>query len=113
MPWKKEFLPFEEARAIVVAKGFKKYREFETWKDRPDNIPGNPRLAYKEEWQGREYWIGTGPAKESSKPGTRVEFLSFAQARIVAQELVSKHKIRNQADWFKFSKTDDRPKKLS
>ncbi|MEZ5947647.1 MAG: helicase-related protein [Planctomycetaceae bacterium] len=112
MPWKKDFLPFEEALAIVVAKGFKKYREFETWKDRPGNIPGNPRLAYKEEWQGREYWIGTGPAKESSKPGTRVEFLPFAEARIVAQELVAKHKIRNQADWFKFAKTDDRPPNL-
>lgn len=112
MPPKKDFLPFEEARKVVVAIGFKKYREFESWKDRPDNIPGNPRLAYKEEWRGREYWIGIGPAKESSKPGSRIEFLPFTEARKIAQELMGQYRIRNQTGWFKFAKTDDRPKEI-
>lgn len=112
MPPKKEWLPFEEARMIVVSMRFKKYREFESWKDRPGNIPANPRQAYLEDWRGREYWIGIGPPKESSKPKHRTEFLPFAEARKVTHELASKHKIRIQVDWTNFAKTEHRPKEI-
>ena len=112
MPPKKEFLPFKEAREIVIKMGFKKYREFESWKERPVNIPANPRLTYTEDWGGTEYWLGIGPRKESSKPGSRTVFLSFEDARAIARQLVQKNKIKNQAGWFKFAKSDQRPRDI-
>lgn len=112
MAWKKEWLPFPEARDIVAAKGFTAYREFEQWKERPPNIPANPRQAYTDEWAGREYWIGAGPPKESSRPKVRVEFLPFDQARALAQELMRQYEIVNQSGWFVFAKTSDRPSNI-
>lgn len=112
MPWKKNWLPFAEARDIVASMGFRSYREFEQWKDRPSNIPSNPREAYRDDWVGREYWIGIGPAKESSRPRERADFLPFEEARAVAQELLQKYGITNQSGWFVFAKTSDRPSSI-
>jgi hypothetical protein len=57
---KKNWLPFEEARRIVVAMGIKSK---ESWSNksihgkRPPGIPSNPDIVYKKEWKGWAYWL--------------------------------------------------------
>ncbi len=109
MALKKTWLPFEAARDIVASMKFTSYRQFEQWSDRPENIPANPRLTYPLDWGGRKFWIGVGPAKESSRPAQRIPFLPFDEARALAQSLMQKHGIVNQSQWSKFVKTSDKP----
>ena len=109
MALKKTWLPFDEARDIVASMKFTSYREFEQWADRPENIPSNPRSSYPQDWGGRKFWIGVGPAKESSRPAQRIPFLPFDEARTAAQALMLKHGIVNQSHWNNFVKSDDKP----
>ncbi len=55
----REFLRFEEARAIVRSKGFQNVDEYNAWKDRPLNIPSNPWKTYAGSgWLGSGDWLG-------------------------------------------------------
>lgn len=91
MPAPGKWLPLEEARAIVAQQGFKRQADFYTWKERPANIPSNPRGTYGDEWRGWEYFLGVGPAKEQSRPKTRTPFLEFESAKQLAQQLMRQY----------------------
>ena len=55
----REFLPYEEARALVHSEKFQKKAGFEEWKDRPTNIPRLPSRTYKGKgWRGWGDWLG-------------------------------------------------------
>ena len=41
---------------------------------RPADVPSNPNLAYKDQWNGYADWLGTGNKHKG-------EFLSFEEAR--------------------------------
>lgn len=89
------FLPFQEARAIVRAIGFKKALEYQQWlsTDRPHNIPSNPDLTYGQSgWVGWSDWLGI--------PSYRDHFKPFKEARLIARGL----KLKNRAAWLKLGK---------
>ena len=49
MPAPKNWIPFDEARRIVVSQNFKRSQDFKDWSARPANIPYTPDKAYKNE----------------------------------------------------------------
>jgi superfamily II DNA or RNA helicase len=55
--------PFDEARAIARAQGFKSVKEWRAWKDRPADIPCNPDCAYADVWVSWNDFLGTAKAK--------------------------------------------------
>ncbi|WP_437202071.1 helicase-related protein [Planctomicrobium sp. SH664] len=109
MPAPGKWLPLEEARTIVVQQGFKRQADFYAWTDRPANIPSNPRGTYGDDWRGWEYFLGVGPAKERSRPKTRIPFLEFESAKQMAQQLMPQYGITTQSQWHVWVKTADKP----
>jgi hypothetical protein len=106
-----EWLSYEEARAIACTLGLKNQTEWgalSTAGRLAPGLPSNPREKYRREWLGWAYWLGTGPAKESSRPKWRVEFLPFEQAREFARLLGFK----NQTRWTAWAKTSARPSNI-
>lgn len=112
MPAPGNWLPLEEARAIVVPQGFKRGTDFYAWKDRPANIPSNPREVYGSGWPGWDYFLGKGPAKESSRPKKRTPFLEYEAAKQRAQELMRQYGITTQPQWNVWVKTADKPPEI-
>jgi superfamily II DNA or RNA helicase len=112
MPAPGNWLPLEEARAIVVQQGFKRGADFYAWRKRPANIPSNPRDAYGDAWLGMKYFLGVGPAKESSRPKTRTPLLEFAAAKQLAQGLMRQYGITSQPQWNVWVKTADKPPEI-
>ncbi|WLD13591.1 helicase-related protein [Planctellipticum variicoloris] len=112
MPAAGVWLPFEEARTIVVSQAFKNSKDFNTWKGRPANVPSNPRISYEKDWGGWPYFLGTGPFSEDSRPKVRVAFLPFEEARALAQQLMVQFGITCAAEWNAWVKTADKPAAL-
>lgn len=112
MPEQDRWLSLEAARDIVVQQRFQRSKDFYAWKERPGNIPSNPRGSYGEKWLGWEYFLGLGPAKEDSKPKTRTPFLEFAAAKKLAQRLMAEYGIKSQAQWQVWVRTADKPAEL-
>lgn len=112
MPAPRNWISLEEARAIVVQQGFRRQADFYAWQDRPDEIPSNPRISYRDAWQGWEFFLGIGPAKDSSKPRTRTAFLGFEAAKKLAQDLMRQYGIGSQTQWHVWVKTANKPAEI-
>ena len=97
MPAQKNWIPFVEARRIVVSQNFKRSKDFKDWSARPANIPYTPNKAYKNEWAGWQHFLGTGPTLEAAR-AKRSQFLPFDDARRI---VVSQNFKRSQdfKDW--------------
>jgi hypothetical protein len=57
---KREFLPFEEARAFVRSLGLKDEQEWRMYchsGQKPEDIPHHPHIVYREQFQGIADWI--------------------------------------------------------
>lgn len=84
--YKKEFLPFEEARAFVRSLKLKNKAEWIAYRKsgkKPASIPADPAISYKN--QGWTFWgdfLGKGGRYNKKKM-----FLSFQQARAYARSL--------------------------
>lgn len=95
----KNFLPFEEARKYIRTfniAGQKEWAKFAKTSAKPDNIPADPRRAYKDSgWISYSDWLGTGNISNLQK-----EFLSFNEAK----KLVHKLKLNSKEDWVKYYK---------
>jgi hypothetical protein len=62
------FLPFEKARILARAQGFKRQNEFNAWK-KPQGMPSAPFRMYKDlGWRGMEDFLNS---KQHRKGGTR------------------------------------------
>ena len=61
--YKKEFLPFAEAREYVRGLGLKNVKAYQAWSKsgcRPENIPSSPGCTYRSKgWIGWGDWLGT------------------------------------------------------
>lgn len=112
MPAPGKWLLLEEARLIVAGQGFRRQADYYAWKDRPADIPSNPRSIYGEDWRGWEYFLGIGPANVRSKPKTRTTFLEFEAAKKLAQQLMPKYGIASQSQWHVWVKTADKPAEI-
>lgn len=102
----KEFLPFEEARAIVhnlKINSRAKWREWVKSGNKPHNIPTNPNMVYKNKgWICDGDWYGTNSISNITKHSL---FLSFQEAR----EYVHKLNLKGQKEWSEWAKSNHRP----
>ncbi|PTY04602.1 hypothetical protein DB347_17965 [Opitutaceae bacterium EW11] len=100
-PYRREFLPFEEARAFVRELGLESLAEWKRYCAgeipelgvRPENIPSNPNFTYRGKgWAGSRDWLGTGgpqmprgsdmvPLDEARKFARRLQLSSWTEWR--------------------------------
>jgi hypothetical protein len=55
-PW---LVEYNAAKEIVKAYGIKTYYEYENWPARPRELPANPRITYKKDWEGARLFFET------------------------------------------------------
>jgi hypothetical protein len=98
--------PFEEARKYVRGLGLKGQKEwyaFTKSADRPRDIPAHPSRIYKNSgWIGTIDWLGSKNTRRSN------HWLPFEEAREYARSLG----IKDQKEWYAFTKGDNRPKNI-
>lgn len=103
--YKKDFLPFKEARKYARLQNIK---SFDEWNDycksglKPDNIPSSPYRIYKDEgWISMGDWLGTGRMSKGS-------FYSYQQSR---QKVIGLG-IRTSKEYNKYMKSPSRDIKI-
>lgn len=100
---KGEYRSFEEAREFVQKLGLESAREWRKYVNsgnKPDNVPANPNLVYKDEWKGFEDWLGYIAKRSSYR-----EFLPFEEAR----EFVRKLNLDGFIEWKKYCEAGKKP----
>ena len=96
----KEYLPFEEVRALARSLGLKNQKEwFFCWQaSRPEGVPCGVEREYKDSgWKGWGDFLGTGNLSPQGRA-----FLTFAEARKFARSL----KLKNFLEWNEWYKTN-------
>jgi Phage-integrase repeat unit len=94
------FLPFEEARDVVRAQGFKNVIKFQTW-DQPANIPSSPDATYKDKG-----WINWGDFLGNDNISSGLaNFLPYAEAR----DIVQAQKFKNVREFRKNKRPSEIP----
>jgi hypothetical protein len=95
---------FEDARVFVRKlnlKDTKQWQKYCTSGNRPDTIPTNPRVTYKNKgWISLGDWLGTGTIDPK-----KTQFRSFEDARVFVRML----NLKNTADWRKYRKSGNNP----
>ena len=100
-----KFLPFEEARKYARSLNLDSvtsWNNFTKSKKRPSNIPAQPEMTYKKDWQGWGNWLGNKIRK--GRRGS-VSFLSYEKARQYVRTL----NIKGQKEWIEYVKTGKKP----
>jgi hypothetical protein len=109
----KEFLSFKKVQEFAQKLNFKNREEWEEYSksgDKPDNIPANPGLAYKNNgWKGWGDFLGTGRVANQT---LAKNYLPLEKAEIEARELAKKYNLRTQEDWLKAHREGKIPKHL-
>ena len=107
----RNYLPFKKARAFVHTlklknnKEWRKYCRGEFKSKRPNNLPTNPAIFYKDkDWKGYGDWLGTGRGADRYK-----DFLPYKEAR----EFVHTLKLKSAKEWASYckGKLKGKPKK--
>ena len=68
--FKRQYLPFEEAKKYAHSLKFKNLEQWNNWSKalkRPDNIPARPNNIYTDQWRGWGDWLGTGVVAPQNK----------------------------------------------
>ena len=100
---------FKEARALARSLGFKSMKDWAEWsktKERPRDIPADPRVVYGRDeglWQGWDDFLGCDEAPGSGSPKSR--WLPFEEAR----EYVLTLCLNSQQEFRKWSKSGEKP----
>ena len=96
------FLPFKEAKRYVQTLKIKNHLE---WVDycksnkRPNNIPSNPQLEYKNKgWIGYGDWLGTNVRGK----GNNISYVELIK-------LIKKTKVKSEKEWFNYWDNNDKP----
>jgi len=101
---RRNWRPFEEARAFVRQLGLKsviKWNEYCQSRETPADIPREPSKVYLQSgWSGYGDWLGTG----TIAPRLRT-YLPFKNARAFARSL----KLKSETEWREYCKSDERP----
>lgn len=96
------FRPYPEARAFVRGLGLGSQKEYAAWSqtaDRPADIPANPYIAYRGEWESWGEWLGQRGA-DGYRP--------FAEAR----EYARSKRFKTRAEWAAYANSEDCPPDL-
>lgn len=103
----KKFISYDNAREIVHLLNIKSNNE---WREicknggKPNNIPSNPDIVFKNNgWVSWSDWLGYDEKKLRILP----EYLTYEEAK----NYVSKFDLKTHKDWVNFSKTN-RPKNI-
>jgi hypothetical protein len=103
----KQYLTFTEAREFtrkLKLKGARAWYEYCRSGDKPDDIPATPSRHYKGKgWMGWGDWTGTGIIATYN-----IQYSSFTESR----EFVQKLGLKNQKEWFKYSKSGSKPENI-
>jgi hypothetical protein len=95
----KVYRPFKEARKFVRSLKLhnqKEWRSFSKTDKKPDDIPANPDVVYKDkEWVGYGDWLGTGNVANFLKV-----YRPFKEARDYARSLG----LKSMSEWAAFTK---------
>ena len=96
----KKWRPFKKACEFVKKLNIKSQREWKLYsqnklKMKPIDIPTNPHVAYKNQWRGYDYWIGSGKIG----PGN---MRSFKKARAYVQKL----NLKGYKEWNLYCKNE-------
>jgi hypothetical protein len=106
-PQNREYRDFESACEYVRQQGFQgvaAWKKFTRSGQKPDNIPANPDIVYKDKgWKGYPDFLGNGRTAPKE-----FKFLSYDGSK----EYVQKLGLRNQADWRAWAKSPERPKEI-
>jgi hypothetical protein len=96
-----EWRSIESAREFVLSLGLKsntKWREYCKSGDKPDDIPAQPDVIYKNEWKGWGDFLGTGNVLKK-------EFKDFESAR----EFVLSLGLKSNTKWKEYCKSGNKP----
>ncbi len=102
--WKREFLPFGQAREFARALGLKSAEEWRAFcrsGKRPGEIPALPQNLYENDWVSWGDWLGTGNVWQR-------EFLPFGQAR----EFVRALGLKSYSDWRIYCESGKKPEDI-
>jgi superfamily II DNA or RNA helicase len=96
---KTPFLPFEEARAYIRSLGLG-WQQWTEWRksNRPNNIPRNPHVAYRNEWNGWRDFLGTGKVLPT-------DCVPFEEARAYARSLG----VKGRREWKQLKRPSNFP----
>ena len=100
-----KYRSFTEARKFVRSLNLKndkpEWRNYAKSGKKPDDIPSNPRLAYKDKgWISVGDWLGTGVVARQKQ-----NWRSFTEARKFVHSL----KLKNYDEWKEYFKSGKRP----
>ena len=100
----RNYRSFREARSFVHQLQIKSSKEWMDWAkngEKPDDIPANPALVYKDNgWLGWGDWLGTDIIANQNRI-----YRSFEDARIFSRSLG----LKNQNEWQNWVKTGAKP----
>lgn len=97
------FLPFTEARAYIYTLGLKTYVEWRGYcksGEKPENIPTNPNVVYRDEFEGWGDWLGTQHIANQKR-----QYRPFAEARAFVHTL----DLKNRAQWMAYCASGKKP----
>jgi hypothetical protein len=106
VPKDRQYRSFEDARIFVQTLKLKNRPEWEKYSksgNKPDDIPGNPRLTFKEGWTNWGDFLGTGRIQNQ-----QIQYRTFEDARIFVQTL----KLKRTKDWVDFCQTSEIPQDI-
>jgi superfamily II DNA or RNA helicase len=97
---KREYLTYQEAQSIISNLKLKNQKDWNNYRktNKPDNIPSNPNVVYKNKgWVDWADFLGS-----KNKSNSKREYLTYQEA----QSIVRKLKLKNQKDWNNYRKTN-------
>ena len=102
--YNKQFRPFTEARDSVRLLNLKNFTEWQVYcksGNRPDNIPSNPNVTYKNDgYVDLGDWLGTGVVSQAKK-----QFRPFTDAR----EFTISLNLKRQKEWTEYCSSGNKP----
>ena len=98
---KKEWMSFQDAKALMQSQGIKTREQFQEWsksEQRPKNFPSTPHQVYTNEWRGWGDFLGTGNiSTENSKQTSFEENSTLTQSRVTKPHIKPKEKKRTRS----------------
>jgi len=105
---RKNYRSFEEAREYVHSLKITGSKAYKIWLKRnvlPPDIPTAPNTVYANKWNGWGDWFGTYTISTHVLSAQKMDFEE-------AREYVRTLKFRSQSEYYKWTKTHDRPKNI-